>query len=74
VTAAIEHARQAGPVLVCCALGYSRSASAVAAWLLMTGRATSAAEAIKQVRRVRPSIVLDESARGAIQIAAKPNS
>lgn len=54
----IESSRTHGPVLVCCALGYSRSASAVVAWLLMTGRANSldAAEAI--VREKRPHIVL----------------
>jgi hypothetical protein len=55
---AIEEARQHGPVLVCCALGYSRSAAAVVAWLLMTGRAGSAEEAIRLVRTARPTIVL----------------
>ncbi|NVZ80158.1 dual specificity protein phosphatase family protein, partial [Pseudomonas gingeri] len=35
----IEALRQHGPLLVCCALGYSRSATALAAWLLHSGRA-----------------------------------
>jgi protein-tyrosine phosphatase len=48
----------AGPVLVCCALGYSRSAAAVAAWLVATGRAAAALEAVEQVRRARPAAVL----------------
>ena len=56
VAQAIESARK--PVLVCCALGYSRSASAVVAWLLMTRRAASYDEAVAMVRKARPSIVL----------------
>jgi protein-tyrosine phosphatase/membrane-associated phospholipid phosphatase len=57
--AAIEDARQHGPVLVCCALGFSRSAAAVAAWLLMTRRAASVHEAMQMVRKARPAIVLN---------------
>ena len=55
---AIDAAMVSRPVLVCCALGFSRSAAAVAAWLVATGRATAATEAIEQVRRARPAVVL----------------
>jgi len=55
---AIEEGRIRGPVLVCCALGYSRSATAVVAWLLATDRAATVEEAIAAVRNARPAIVL----------------
>jgi protein-tyrosine phosphatase len=64
--AEIELARAEGRVLACCALGYSRSAAAVAAWLLTTGRAASVDEAVAEIRRARPRIVLDIGARAAI--------
>jgi protein-tyrosine phosphatase len=35
---AIDAARRSGPVLVCCALGFQRSAGAVTQWLVQTGR------------------------------------
>lgn len=66
---AIEQARAHGTVLVCCALGYSRSAAAAAAWLLVTGRAADADAAIALVGRARPHIVLDGAARSAIAAA-----
>jgi hypothetical protein len=56
---AIEAVVPAGPTLVCCALGYSRSALACAAWLLATGRAHSVEGALGQLRKARPAIVLD---------------
>ncbi|WP_373976447.1 phosphatase PAP2/dual specificity phosphatase family protein [Chitinibacter sp. SCUT-21] len=54
--AAIEQLRQqsAGPVLVHCALGFSRSATMIAAWLVQTGRAQSLGEAVALIRRHRP--------------------
>lgn len=57
-SAAIDEARQFGRVLVCCALGFARSALAVAAWLLRTGAASSPVDAVAQVQRARPSVVL----------------
>jgi len=56
---AIEAVMPTGPTLVCCALGYSRSALACAAWLLVSGRASSVEDAIGRLRKARPSIVLD---------------
>ena len=60
---AIEHHHQQGPVLVCCALGYSRSASAVAAWLLLSGHCTSASQAEALIRQARPGVVLHPAHR-----------
>ena len=56
--AAIERLRADGPVLVCCALGYSRSACATAAWLLATRRAATVDEAVQMIGAVRASVVL----------------
>ena len=66
----IESLRQQGPLLVCCALGYSRSATAVAAWLLQTGRAASVDDAIQLIQRTRPGIVLGPLHRKALQQVA----
>ncbi len=64
--AAIERAKTKGPVLVCCALGYSRSVSALTAWLLSTGQAENLDDAIEQMRRIRPRMVLHEDDRASI--------
>jgi hypothetical protein len=56
--AAIEALSTRRPTLVCCAIGYSRSAAAVAAWLYATGRAETIAAAVDQVRRARPQVVV----------------
>jgi dual specificity protein phosphatase-like protein len=70
---AIDSAMRSGPVLVCCALGFSRSAMAVAAWLLSSGRAKDVAEAVAMVRRSRPTIVLGDAHLRALQeFAARP--
>ena len=52
-----NHSRD-GAVYVHCKIGYSRSAAAVAAHLIMSGKAKTAEEAFMIIRRVRPSIVI----------------
>ncbi len=47
----IEAERQQGPVLVCCALGFQRSASVVAGWLLVSRRCGDAPEALQLIKR-----------------------
>jgi protein-tyrosine phosphatase len=71
VARAIEAGRRDGPVLVYCALGNSRSASAIATWLAMTGRSESVEHAIATARRVRPHIVLGDDAMRAIAEAVE---
>lgn len=73
----IEAARATGAVLVCCALGYSRSAAAVAAWLLISGRADTVEAAVAQLRAARPAVVLGEAhlrALEQVRAGAKPTS
>jgi protein-tyrosine phosphatase len=64
---AIERLRQQGPLLVCCALGFSRSATAVAAWLLHSGRAESVDKAIEIIRAARPKVVLRAAHREVLE-------
>lgn len=70
--ALIEELREQGPLLVCCALGYSRSATLVAAWLLHSGRASNVKQAIELIRAARPQIVLGEAQRQALQGLLQP--
>ena len=60
---AVESLREHRPTLVFCALGYSRSAMVVAAWLLATGRAGSVEEATAIIRGARPPVVLKDAHR-----------
>ncbi|NVZ49104.1 phosphatase PAP2/dual specificity phosphatase family protein [Pseudomonas sp. B6002] len=64
---AIERLRSHGPLLVCCALGYSRSATAVAAWLMHTGRASTVDEALAIIRTARTQVVLHPAHREALE-------
>jgi protein-tyrosine phosphatase len=63
---AIELGRERGPVLVCCALGYSRSAAAVVGWLLLTQRVRTVEKASALVRKVRPAMVLRDEHHAAL--------
>jgi protein-tyrosine phosphatase len=65
----IETSRAGGPLLVCCALGYGRSAASVAAWLLISGRTQDVEAAIGEIRRVRPRAVMNDKTRAAIAAA-----
>ena len=55
-----------GPVLVCCALGFSRSALAVAAWLLAEGQAATPEAAEALIRQAKPAIVLKPAQRATL--------
>src|SRR5438876_1960285 len=52
-----NHSRN-GIVYVHCKIGYSRSAAAVAAYLIMSEKAKTTEEAFAMIRRVRPSVVI----------------
>jgi protein-tyrosine phosphatase/membrane-associated phospholipid phosphatase len=64
-----------GAVYVHCKIGYSRSAAAVAAYLIMSGNANTAKEAFTIIRRVRPSIVIRPEVISALsEFASRPGS
>jgi protein-tyrosine phosphatase len=67
MVAAIEEVRDHRPTLVFCALGYSRSAMAVSAWLLAGGHAASVEEAIAQIRLRRPGVALSPAHRARLE-------
>jgi protein-tyrosine phosphatase len=63
-----QHRRAKGQaVWVCCALGFSRSAASLMAWLLLTGRAAGVDEAESLLRAARPAIVISPALRQALQ-------
>jgi len=63
----LESSRARGTVMVCCALGRSRSALVVAAWLVRSGRAGSPDRAIAEILRANPKVVLPASHRELLQ-------
>src|SRR6185295_8558096 len=58
MAAFVEEQSKRGIVYVHCKAGYSRSAAAVAAYLLESGRCENAEEAIGCLREARPAIVV----------------
>jgi hypothetical protein len=56
-----------GAVWVCCALGFSRSAAAVVAWLLLHEGARDLSQAEQRTRKARPQLVLGPRWREALQ-------
>jgi len=62
----ITAAAARGIVYVHCKIGYSRSAAAVGAYLLSTGKAAQTDDAIAQLRRVRPAIIVRPEVRQAL--------
>ena len=71
--AAIERLRARGPVLVCCALGLSRSACAAAAWLLATRRAATVDAALARVRAAQARVVLGDGHRKSLHAMRLPS-
>ncbi|PBB28334.1 MULTISPECIES: phosphatase PAP2/dual specificity phosphatase family protein [unclassified Mesorhizobium] len=63
---ALEKARRDGTVLVCCALGFQRSAGVVAEWLVATGRARTPALAREMLSDAgRPVHLVEATERAA---------
>ncbi|WP_434516214.1 phosphatase PAP2/dual specificity phosphatase family protein [Dechloromonas sp. ARDL1] len=62
----IETLHGRGPVLVACALGYSRSAGAVASWLHLTGRTESMAAALALLSERHPAVVVTPGLRAVL--------
>lgn len=57
----VQRAAVQGPVLVCCALGFSRSAAVVTTWACVHGGCATVDEALQRVRQARPQVVLKPS-------------
>jgi hypothetical protein len=71
---AIERLHARGPVLVCCAVGCSRSACAVAAWLLASRRSPDVPSALSTMRAARAVVVLGDGHVAALHglVGASP--
>ena len=52
----IEEQQQKGPVFIHCARGHGRSATALAAWLLLKGKCSSLDEAEELMKKGRPKV------------------
>ena len=63
---AIDELSSERPTLICCALGYSRSATALAAWLTANRRSSSLSESITVIKVRRPRVVLSSAQRARL--------
>ena len=63
---AINELSGSRPTLVCCALGYSRSATAAVAWLVASGESKSVELAVARLQRLRPRTRLSEAHRARL--------
>ncbi len=67
----IEAERQRGVVYVHCKAGYSRSAAAVGAWLLLSGRCHSAEDAAELLKTQRPGMIIRPEIMAALERLAQ---
>jgi protein-tyrosine phosphatase len=67
----IESLKQDGPVLVSCALGYSRSVLVIITWLIHTQRVAGTHEAIAYMKSLRPAMVVKETEHQLIDAAIR---
>ena len=72
MSAFIANQSRNGIVYIHCKAGYSRSAAAVAAYLLDAGKAETIRDAVAQLHTARPSIVIRSEIFRALADDAKP--
>ncbi|WP_153708776.1 phosphatase PAP2/dual specificity phosphatase family protein [Eikenella corrodens] len=65
-----ELRQQHGKVLICCALGYERSAAVILTWLLVYGGCRDLAQATAELKQTRPQMVLPPETAKAVEAAA----
>ena len=64
-----ELRQQHGKVLICCALGYERSAAVILTWLLVYGGCRDLAQATAELKQTRPQMVLPPETAKAVEAA-----
>ncbi len=66
----IGPADPANPVMVCCALGYGRSAATLATWMVVNGTTDNVDDGIARLRSIRPKLAISTSQLLAIKAAS----